>query len=409
MVMQAVTPSQDGDSQESEQQAQQAQQVAPTAASLGRITTRPSVAEDSAFMLELYASNSKQQLDDLGWSIGSQRTFVIMEAQAEEYHRARQYPGMDRLTICVDDMPVGRLLVCLRHNILHLVDLSLLPRYRGLGIGTQLMGEIIGEARNARVPIKVRVNRDSGTVRFVERLGFGSPTELGRQIEYTWMPPLTALGPDAREDGFASHGTRANRSASEVDPLTDASWPTASELTSEPAAERDPERVAEPVAAALAEPVEDTLPLPSRGADLATEVAPASVDRVDDQAAEPASTGVAAFPLPPQAPVFDEPPAGSENIVEPDTAATVEATDVAGDEAGDVAGDVAGDKAADEFSDEVTDQEAEEPVDTTYEDTLAATDAFTAGLTSSFSGELPTEEPEDEEFDFGFDRYDPFS
>ena len=181
--------------------------------SLGKITTRPSVAEDSAFMLELYASTSKDVLDDLGWTIGSQRTFVIMQAQTEEWNRARLYPGMDRLTICVDDMPVGRLLVCMRNNVLHLVDLSLLPRFRGNGIGTQLLSEILEEARNARVPVKVKIRKDSGAIRFVERLDFGTPTDLGSNVELTWMPPLTAVGPDAREDGFSSVGTRAHRPA----------------------------------------------------------------------------------------------------------------------------------------------------------------------------------------------------
>src|SRR6476620_7755077 len=136
MTLAAVPPTRDGERDQSERS---------TPASLGKITTRPSVAEDSAFMLELYASTSKDVLDDLGWSIGGQRTFVIMQAQAEEWNRARLYPGMDRLTICVDDLAVGRLLVCMRNNILHLVDLSLLPRYRGNGIGTQLMTEILEE------------------------------------------------------------------------------------------------------------------------------------------------------------------------------------------------------------------------------------------------------------------------
>lgn len=180
-------------------------------ASLGKVTTRPSVAGDSAFMLELYASTSKDVLDDLGWSIGGQRTFVIMQAQAEEWNRARLYPGMDKLTICVDEMPVGRLLVCLRNNILHLVDLSLLPRYRGLGIGTQLMGEILNEARNARVPVKVRVPKVSSSVRFFEWLDFTTPTDLGSHVELNWVPPLSALGPNDHDDGFTSHGTRAHR------------------------------------------------------------------------------------------------------------------------------------------------------------------------------------------------------
>lgn len=184
--------------------------------SLGKITTRPSVAQDSTMMLELYASTSQDELDQLGWSLGHQRTFVIMQAQTEEWNRARLYPGMDRLTICVDDLQVGRLLVCLRRGVLHLVDISLLPRYRGLGIGTRLVREVIEEAGKARVPVTIKVLKDSISFRIADQLGFTASTDLGRYVELSLAPPLTALGLDARKDGFSGGGTHANRALADV-------------------------------------------------------------------------------------------------------------------------------------------------------------------------------------------------
>ncbi|MEP6665640.1 MAG: GNAT family N-acetyltransferase, partial [Nocardioidaceae bacterium] len=170
---------------------------------VGRVTTRPSVTDDADFILELYASTSADELRSLGWTIGKQRTFIIMQAQTEDWNRGRLYPAMDRLTICVDGVPAGRMLISITDTVLHVVDLSLLPAYRGHGIGTQLLGEIMVEARAARVPLKVKVHKDSPAVRFFERLGFGSPGDTGAFWELTWMPPLAAVGPR----GQATHRT----------------------------------------------------------------------------------------------------------------------------------------------------------------------------------------------------------
>jgi GNAT superfamily N-acetyltransferase len=373
--------------------------------SLGKITTRPSVAEDSAFMLELYASTSKKELDELGWSITDQRTFVIMQAQTEEWNRSRLYPGMDRLTICVDEMPVGRLLVCLRNNILHLVDLSLLPRYRGHGIGTQLVGEIIDEARNARVPVKVKVLKDTSAVRFVDRLGFGAPTDLGRYVEMTWMPPLTALGPDAREEGFASHGTRAHRSTAMDESVGEALDPG-----DEPDAD---------VSAQAADPVGRT------GTDAwsSTEAEPSDVDRDDHLDVESPIVPVDVTPEnaadeavrpqvdPPEVAVrpFEE---GMHQDQSQDAGSEYAGSEYAGPEyaGSEYAGDVVAEQDTDLATveaEEADDAAEEEVPDTTYEDTVAATDEFTANLTASFSAEI-REEPV-VEYPARSDRYDPFA
>ncbi|MGA9345332.1 MAG: GNAT family N-acetyltransferase, partial [Nocardioidaceae bacterium] len=165
--------------------------------SLGKITTRPSLPADAEFMLELYAATHEEELAELGWSLTENRSFVIMQAQSEEWKLGRRYPGMDHVTIGIDGTSIGRLLVCMREEVLHVVDLSLMPRFRGQGVGTQLMREIIGEAREEGVPIKIRVLKDSRSFQFVSRLGFDEPLDFGLHVEVTWTPPAVA-DPDAR-------------------------------------------------------------------------------------------------------------------------------------------------------------------------------------------------------------------
>ena len=412
MTLAAVPPTRDGERDQSER-----------STSLGKITTRPSVAEDSAFMLELYASTSKDVLDDLGWSIGGQRTFVIMQAQAEEWNRARLYPGMDRLTICVDEMPVGRLLVCLRNNILHMVDLSLLPRFRGLGIGTQLMGEIIEEARNARVPVKVRVRKDSSGVRFVERLGFSTPTDLGAFVELTWMPPLAALGPDDRDDGFTSHGTRSNR-ATPIDDLDATSTDTPDEMPdgmvsieTARVAELQAEEIVAGVAAeaaAAADAAEAAEALRTR--DAAEPEAP--VDLVVDVAAETDADAVIADD--------DDPTDETDESAEPVDDVHLDVNQavqqyVAQTDAEYLAEPVwlAPEVVVEDEEDVVEEEEEEEVVEEDPEvaarnaeflESVTATDAFTSTFTAYFSAEVVEDVIEEEEIlPFGADRYDPFA
>jgi GNAT superfamily N-acetyltransferase len=401
--------------------------------SLGKITTRPSVTEDSAFMLELYASTSKEVLDDLGWSIGGNRTFVIMQAQTEEWNRARQYPGMDRLTICVDEMPVGRLLVSLRNNILHLVDLSLLPRFRGLGIGTQLMGEILGEARNARVPVKVRVLKNSGSVRFAERLGFATPTDLGQYVELTWMPPLTALGPDAREEGFSSNGTRANRVATEstlddtvddvdgvegvdapdyadfapiepidpapafdrVTPTPDVELPAAvEELPAEVVQPTEVAEVTEVAAVAGVAPVAEVAEVAEVADVVELAGAAAAVEPVEfiSEASE-VNEAVLAYVADADAEYLAEPVWLAPEVVVEDTPVVEEVDEEAVEEP------------VVETDPEVAARNAE------YLEAVTATDAFTSSLAASFSAEVAEEDDPDDvdNLPVGADRYDPFS
>lgn len=118
----------------------------PSLSPLGKVAMRPAVAADSAFLLELYASAWQDDLDTIGWSISSQRTFVIMQAQTREWELIRRYPQLNRLTICVDDTPAGRMLVSCTDTVVHLIDLCLLPLWRGRGIGTRLVKDLLDES-----------------------------------------------------------------------------------------------------------------------------------------------------------------------------------------------------------------------------------------------------------------------
>lgn len=176
---------------------------------LGRVSTRPSTDADSAFLLDLFVATAEEELADLGWCLGDQRTFVIMQAQTREWNLIRLHATLDRLTICVDNVPVGRLLISFADPVVHVVDVCVIPSHRGRAVGTRLISELLAEAAVAQMPVRVRVPKLARSLRFFERLGFGDPRDLGNDWLLTFTPPAH----DQADSTYAEHGHRGGARA----------------------------------------------------------------------------------------------------------------------------------------------------------------------------------------------------
>ena len=79
---------------------------------------------------------------------------------------------------------------------LRILELSLLPAYRGRGIGTTILTALMKEAENGRVPVRLHVETASPALRFYERLGFRRVKLVnGAHYLMEWLPPADAFGP----------------------------------------------------------------------------------------------------------------------------------------------------------------------------------------------------------------------
>lgn len=74
--------------------------------------------------------------------------------------------------ILVGNVTVGVLLVERHSTHIQLEQIYLLPEYQRLGIGTALMNNIIVEADQHKIPIRLRVMAVNPAKRFYEQLGF---------------------------------------------------------------------------------------------------------------------------------------------------------------------------------------------------------------------------------------------
>ncbi len=84
------------------------------------------------------------------WWTGAQeqkQAFLRMQFEAQARYYLENYRGADFQVIMLDDKPVGRFYVQREETGIHVIDIAILPEYRGRGIGSQLLRGILEEAQ----------------------------------------------------------------------------------------------------------------------------------------------------------------------------------------------------------------------------------------------------------------------
>ena len=106
------------------------------------ITLRPARPEDEEFLFQVYASTREEELSKVPWSREQKESFLRMQFLAQDRHYRAAYPEAQFQIILEDEHSAGRLFVSRQVAEIHLVDVALLPAYRGRGIGKQIMEAI---------------------------------------------------------------------------------------------------------------------------------------------------------------------------------------------------------------------------------------------------------------------------
>jgi len=136
------------------------------------IRLRPVTAADEPFLSRLYASTRTEELEPVPWTEEQKRTFLELQFQAQTLHYARHYRGGDFLVIENDAEPIGRLYIYRQPADIRVVDIALLPAYRGAGIGTKLLRDILAEGEASGKSVSIHVEDFNPAIRLYERLGF---------------------------------------------------------------------------------------------------------------------------------------------------------------------------------------------------------------------------------------------
>src|SRR5260370_34349876 len=77
------------------------------------ISLRPVSANNTEFLMQVYASTRQEELAIWGWSPSQQASFVRMQFHVRQRGYAAAYPSADTSVVCVGDVPVGSTVVFL--------------------------------------------------------------------------------------------------------------------------------------------------------------------------------------------------------------------------------------------------------------------------------------------------------
>jgi ribosomal protein S18 acetylase RimI-like enzyme len=140
---------------------------------------RPVEPGDEEFLLRVYASTRADELALVPWTDAEKEAFLRMQFEAQRLHYTTYHPTAAHDVVLIDGEPAGRLYVDRGDDEIRVVDIALLPEYRGLGIGTDLLTPILAEADAAGKKVSIHVEHANRARRLYERLGFVEVADRG--------------------------------------------------------------------------------------------------------------------------------------------------------------------------------------------------------------------------------------
>jgi GNAT superfamily N-acetyltransferase len=127
---------------------------------------------DREFLMSVYESTREHELSLVAWPEGHREAFVRMQFDAQNVYYREVYPHATFDVIEVEGRPAGRLYVDRRQGDIRIVDISLLPEFRGSGIGRRLIGQVLEEAAESGFRASIHVEGHNRAARLYARMGF---------------------------------------------------------------------------------------------------------------------------------------------------------------------------------------------------------------------------------------------
>lgn len=149
---------------------------------------RASTPEDLPFQSRLYASTRQEELDAAQFPVALRESFIAMQFNAQTSHYSQYYPSAEWSIIECEGLPAGRLILDRAPDHFHIMDIALLPEYRGRGIGTELLQLVLSEAAAKQLPVRLFAFSGERAMGLYRRLGFETVNDDGVHTELVWKP-----------------------------------------------------------------------------------------------------------------------------------------------------------------------------------------------------------------------------
>ena len=146
---------------------------------------RPISEEDEDFLYRVYAG-TREDIAQLNWDQKQQAKFLKLQFMAQDKQYKAQFCNAEFQIILLDEKPVGRFYVNRTEDEIRIVDIALLPEFRGKGIGSSLLKQVLAEGKQKRLPVRIHVQQSNPAFHLYERLGFQKIDENGIYFLMEW-------------------------------------------------------------------------------------------------------------------------------------------------------------------------------------------------------------------------------
>jgi len=156
---------------------------------LAALGARPPQAADAPFLAQLYASTRPDLLGKGGADPAFAATLIAMQQRLQAADYLARFPQAHTLVIERDDTPVARLVLDIDAGRMRLVDIAVLPAYRGCGLGTALLLSLQQWAARQGLPLCLAVQRaNTSARRLYLALGFLTVGADPHVEQLSWRP-----------------------------------------------------------------------------------------------------------------------------------------------------------------------------------------------------------------------------
>jgi len=159
---------------------------------MANVNLRPVNANDIDFLIEVYGSTRADEMAMVPWTKEQQLAFIRAQFSAQQDHYSKKYPTANHDIILSDDRPVGRLYVARLEDEIRIVDITVLPAERKMGIGSYLVRQLLDESQRDNKVTRIYVEDFNPSLKLFERLGF----KVGEQNGFLLLMEFTPTTSD---------------------------------------------------------------------------------------------------------------------------------------------------------------------------------------------------------------------
>jgi ribosomal protein S18 acetylase RimI-like enzyme len=152
------------------------------------VRLRAATLDDRNFLAAVYASTRMDELAATDWGDAQKAEFCEMQFAAQDSHYRQHYLTAEYSVIEAGEIPVGRLYVDRWKREIRIMDIAVLPEYRGKGIGTQLLLELQQQAATSGRSLTIHVERFNPALNLYQRIGFKMIEDKGVYLLMEWKP-----------------------------------------------------------------------------------------------------------------------------------------------------------------------------------------------------------------------------